>query len=349
MVESQRVRRRPRGFTLVELLVVIAIIGILIALLLPAVQAAREAARRSQCSNNLKQLGLGVLNYEDTFKTFPPSFLLAADFNAQVWGTRILPFIEQQAIYDKYDSRLPAFDQAAAVGFGPQSQIDLNLQLIQTPLAVYLCPSASGGASRGYLGQLPTNSLGTNLPPMDVSWRSAPSDYATVTGVEPGTVFAAAAYAPASPGANTTLVGAMQPYNVVNGWTQTSRMAAITDGTSNTILLGERLGGTTIYRGRLANSSDTTTYGPSNGGGWGDILNGENWIYGSLQDGTGVGSGTCTINCTNRRTAGFYAFHPGGAQFARCDGSVRFVAETIEPRVMAAAITRAKGEAIGLD
>ena len=213
-----------------------------------------------------------MLNYEVRSRPFP---LVSPRGRLQRpgLGTRILPFIEQQAIYDKYDSRLPAFDQAAAVGFGPQSQIDLNLQLIQTPLAVYLCPSASGGASRGYLGQLPTNSLGTNLPPMDVSWRSAPSDYATVTGVEPGTVFAAAAYAPASPGANTTLVGAMQPYNVVNGWTQTSRMAAITDGTSNTICSANGSGNDDLRL--LANSSDTTTYGPATAA-VGAHLNGEN-------------------------------------------------------------------------
>ena len=128
MVESQRVRRRPRGFTLVELLVVIAIIGILIALLLPAVQAAREAARRSQCSNNLKQLGLGVLNYEDTFKTFPPSFLLAADFNAQVWGTRILPFIEQNALYDQF-----SFSATWSADYGGPMQRRVH---------AFLCPSA---------------------------------------------------------------------------------------------------------------------------------------------------------------------------------------------------------------
>lgn len=117
--------RRPlQGFTLVELLVVIAIIGILIALLLPAVQAAREAARRAQCTNNLRQLALAMLNYESTHKTFPFAYMVdlppAKTANAQAWGTRVLPFIEQQAIYDAYDSRVPAVNQAAALGTAPR-------------------------------------------------------------------------------------------------------------------------------------------------------------------------------------------------------------------------------------
>ena len=92
---------RKRGFTLVELLVVIAIIGILIALLLPAVQAAREAARRTQCTNNLKQFGLGMHNYHDTYKTFP----YGHDNTGRrvTWFPLILPFIEQQALHDEFD------------------------------------------------------------------------------------------------------------------------------------------------------------------------------------------------------------------------------------------------------
>src|SRR5688500_18954736 len=110
------VRRRKSGFTLVELLVVIAIIGVLVALLLPAVQAAREAARRTQCVNNLKQLGLGIHNYHDTYKVIPPG---ALDFGATPtagptipsWGfaTKILPFIEQGTVYDRLNPGMRRF------------------------------------------------------------------------------------------------------------------------------------------------------------------------------------------------------------------------------------------------
>src|SRR6056297_1076372 len=106
MMQMKKFFSPRRGFTLVELLVVIAIIGILVALLLPAVQAAREAARRMQCGNNLKQMALAMHNYHDTHKAFPFSYMIdPSNLNVQSWGTRLLPFIEQSAIYDRWDSR----------------------------------------------------------------------------------------------------------------------------------------------------------------------------------------------------------------------------------------------------
>jgi prepilin-type N-terminal cleavage/methylation domain-containing protein/prepilin-type processing-associated H-X9-DG protein len=120
-----------RGFTLVELLVVIAIIGVLIALLLPAVQAAREAARKTECENHLKQIGLALLNYESTYRTLPPAYL--ADANGKPmhsWRVLILPFLEEQALYQQYDFNEP-WD-------GPH-----NSQLAGRISDVFHCPSST--------------------------------------------------------------------------------------------------------------------------------------------------------------------------------------------------------------
>jgi len=132
-----RERSRRRGFTLVELLVVIAIIGVLVALLLPAVQAAREAARRASCSNNLKQIGLGLHLYHDVHRTFPPGgveFRLGSDTSKRqlAWSVFLLPYIEQLNLYEQLDLTT-AFDSAE------------NAPAAATVLSVYICPSAPSG------------------------------------------------------------------------------------------------------------------------------------------------------------------------------------------------------------
>ena len=178
-----RKRFGARGFTLVELLVVIAIIGILVALLLPAVQAAREAARRMSCSNNLKQIGLAMHNYHDMEKAFPFAYMIdLRNLNVQTWGTRILPYLEETAIAEKWDSTVPAFDQAPLLGFSPTA-VAQNLEQAKTPLAIYICPSAPSRNDKVYQGGMPAGSGGSGVPPLDLTWSVAVSDYCISTGV----------------------------------------------------------------------------------------------------------------------------------------------------------------------
>lgn len=316
------------GFTLVELLVVIAIIGILVGLLLPAVQAAREAARRMQCSNNMKQMGLALHNYESAHRTFPMAWWLDPNFaalNGSVWSISVLPFIEQVNLYNQFNHNVLSVNETGPIG-------QANVLLTQTPLSFYMCPSAPGGVERTYDGDA--------SPSLPVTWRSAPMDYCVSTGLRGD--FATIAYSGNAGGSREGVLQVHGPF----GNNRDSKISGITDGTSNTFLLGERTGGNQIYVGRSPEPALSFLV-PANGGGWGDLLNGEHWVQGSLRAGNPLaspGGGPCVINCNNLRGWSYHSFHPGGCHFTMADGSVQFLSENTDAFSIAARITRGKGE-----
>ena len=304
--------RRRNAFTLVELLVVIAIIGILIALLLPAVQAAREAARRSQCSNNLKQLGLALHNYHDTVKKFPPGGLWAY---GNPWGTtwpgpnpergstlvHLLPYVEQSALFDAID-----FTSSTNV----HKQVVNGKEVEDHIIAGYVCPSDnnsdlfSGRAIHNYTGTEGPKGKGNG--PTTCSCSDGPV-YATMLG----TCSPQLPNAPANQERGAFL-------RISNPWC--SRMADIKDGLSNTIFMGEvrRDCSTHVQIGwASANSQQgmTTTSIPIN------------------YDSCGIldsGIDSCWQPCNWSVAFGYKSSHPGGAMFVFGDGAVHFLSETID-------------------
>ena len=329
--------RLRSGFTLIELLVVIAIIAILVALLLPAVQQVREAARKTQCQDHLHNLGIAIHNYEAATKVLPFSWMLGNDLNVSSFSIQLLPYIEQKPLWDRWSSSAPAYNQAVA--FFPAAAVQQNIQVVQTPLEIFQCPSAPGDVLHNY--GLPANSASPGVPPVTLTWTAARSDYCATSGVRGP--FATLAYnGPVSGSTEGALV------QVGLGGKGITRMRNLTDGTSTTMLLGERMGGSNIYRKSTIDPLLTTAAGMAQGGAWGDFLNGEHWMAGSLYDGTSPsGGGPCPINCTNMRGRGYLSFHPGGCQFVMADAAVRFLSENIAAPTMAGLITRDRGETIG--
>ncbi len=313
---------RKRAFTLVELLVVITIIGILIALLLPAVQAAREAARRMQCSNNLKQIGLATLNYESTYGTLPINYCFVdydgSNLEASQRGSqlaRLLPYVEFQSIYDKINFNIG--DTAA----NQTTDGTTTGQRFETiAISAYRCPSDSRLDASGLVGTPPiafTNYV-PSAGPSELYAPGAPSCPCNATAWN--NFWTALGY-PASPEGNPAGPFTRSALNYRKPYV--CRMADITDGTSSTFFFGEALAGCSIH-------VDTGGWFLAHGLGLNTTLIPLNFdTCHALSENLGPGR-ECNYRETWNSEAGFRSSHAGGANFVLGDGSVFFISETID-------------------
>ena len=359
-----------RGFTLVELLVVIAIIGILVALLLPAIQAAREAARRTQCSNNLKQLGLACHNYADKYQERLP---WNSDPAWQAWwgwnntdqnGTRrfgwvrdwswivaALPYMEQQALYDQFNFHVRNNDGNAANAKIPGGPT--NAELRKSVLTTTICPSndqdplqfdQNEGYNCGNCGGPPgarTDYVG-NLGHVWGGWRDCGAAGGQFAGVpDPLGYFTDTGSPTGTPWVNGDWDVDLPRCQGVFNYRGSSRLADVRDGTAQTLMVLEDM----HWRGVDGNGRLNTT--PTHDAAWtsplaaiGNLrnpINNHNPAWNQYDGGGG-----------EPRCHGWSSNHPGGAQAVLCDATVHFFSETIDPRVKYAVATRAGGEEFNL-
>ena len=333
-------RRRLRGFTLIELLVVIAIIAILIALLLPAVQQAREAARRTQCKNNLKQLGLALHNYMDVAGRLPPAGIhnveiianngLSPSSASTSWGpswiTLSLPYFEQGNLYASY-----SFTNAPA-GTQPRARDTANIAVVGTQLPAVQCPSDGASEAPKYVNN---------------TANFAKGNYAANCGR--GNAF------------SSTDFGLFQergPFAMTNYYG--AKIAAITDGTSNTLLVAEIISGKATgdvrgawaYPSGVVISNSDPSYAPApriqlrpNG----------NALDNTMQDAPGFCSASNTdrqLRCGaqyggNRARQTARSKHTGGVQVCLADGSGRFISENIDINIWLNLLSMGDGNVLG--
>ena len=310
----RRFCNRRTGFTLVELLVVIAIIGVLVALLLPAVQAAREAARRMKCQNNLKQIGLALHNYHDSLKVFPPGGVTS---NTTSWHVHVLPYLELKPLYDQFDFSKGTYDS-------PASQVGRGANGL-TRVAVYLCPSSQ------------TEKMQLATPPNHVN---TPDLVPTNTGVPPYTTHYYGNMGPKNPG--------LTDYTVRNvgqgGFSQHGlfecnsriRIAEVTDGTANTFLVGENSYHDQRYGSRFRN--------------WmrGCDSNGNDHICGARNFQNGINTRSPAL-ATPFHDIAMASHHPGGTNFVLCDGAVKYMSQNIQLGTYKAIASRNGQEAVTFD
>lgn len=304
-------RVRPGGFTLVELLVVIAIIGILVGLLLPAVQAAREAARRVQCSNNLKQIGLGIHNYESTYRRIPWG---AKGGWGHSWTTDILDYIEQPALADK----VPYGERGGATG-GLRESV-LFRELARAPVMTFRCPSQYGPISLGdSVDQISGRVLNSYLG--NGGGDVQRDDYTSggQRGFESGNgVFLATDFCHIPLTAPTTPCDS-RPDRPSLAWSD------VMDGLSNTAMVGETR---FIEFGACGVCDHFMLYHPDidafNGRDFSEALGSMHHQF-NLDVADGAGYAEIEISMGS--------YHPGGLHLLLCDGAVRFVNEALNDEV----------------
>jgi len=360
--------RRPTGFTLVELLVVIAIIGVLVALLLPAVQAAREAARRSQCANNFKQIGLGLHNHLDAKKAFPPGEQLSRvrpemlarwqaqahpdytcpdptpsnnacnGFDGMAWGAFILPYIEESATFDLIDNFAAYNLSGGAPG---------TWEAAGSLLPVFVCPSDGGNSSK-WVACCGSTNIRNGIDEHDLRVSNmagvADSRFSQASSVDVSMTY------------RPNYIGNLEPYSgytphyqatsqgngILFNWSKIGGKK-ITDGLSNTFAVGEVTGALGWLSGTDQRLVDR---------GWA-------WITRDVQDtkeginpgdsSPGGRTAPITSSPTNgemvlREEVGFSSFHPGGCHFVFADGHVSFIDENINQSVLESMATRAGDE-----
>ena len=334
MQSSSLHRRKSPGFTLIELLVVIAIIAILIGLLLPAVQKVREAAARTKCQNNLKQLSLACHGYHEALGYLPPS-RIARDAYA-TWLVCIMPFIEGDNTYKLWN---------VALGYADQT-----IQARQATIKIFYCPSRPRGTLISPSNQ---NRAGTGIPhgtyqgqPRDLS--GAVGDYACCAGDGTlrnqrganGAMISGNVYDPPPPGPQSGENGYDQPNNnppaipliPIPGYRGYTNLVTITDGTSNTFLLGEKH----VVKGRegLENTGDHSCY------------NGIGYNSAQRVAGPSFPLARNMLDTTSNFPDKFGSAHDGFVQFAFCDGSVRNIRTSIDTTTLRRLAIRNDGQPI---
>jgi prepilin-type N-terminal cleavage/methylation domain-containing protein len=314
-------RLRSLGFTLVELLVVIAIIGILVAMLLPAVQSAREAGRRIQCANNLKQLGIALQNYHDTHDSFPCGYSAPAgttvfnggDYRGKSWFVLTLPFLEQQTLYDKIDFNARLDPPSAPPA--PESAGN-NAAIATSVLKAFLCPS-DGNNRQGKMGGRSDYPMPT---PNNPSNEWGVTNYKGCTGMNWGwgTFNPVTSTASPFPGSTNGLDegNGLIPRNWTNSSANWRTSASMTDGSSNTFAVGEALPAWCSHTSWFHSNESTATCAIP-----------LNYKPPAVLAKTASMEGLATNWVDNYS---FMSRHPLGAQFCLGDGSVRFVSDTID-------------------